>query len=213
VSGKLVAWLALVGAQVAIGYASRAVGGKPDSNFVYHWSTSANVLIQYGLIFGIVLAISREETRELLALRAPRSWSRAAGIAVLVIALVVALETVLDPFLHANREQGFTPKHWEPAHAGAFVASFIVLVFVGPFVEEATFRGLGFSLLVPYGQVLAILATGVLFGLAHGLVEALPVLAALGIGLGYLRARSDSLYPGYILHAAFNALALIVAVT
>jgi membrane protease YdiL (CAAX protease family) len=213
VSGRLVAWLALVGAQIVIGYASRATGGKPDRNFVYHWSTPASGLIQYGLIFGIVLAISREETRELLALRRPRSWSRAVGIAVLVIALVVVLETVLEPFLHANREQGFTPKHWEPAHAAAFVATFIVLVFVGPFVEEATFRGLGFSLLVPYGQVLAIVGTGVLFGLVHGLIDALPVLVALGLGLGYLRAKSDSLYPGYALHAFFNALALILAVT
>ena len=211
-NGKLVAWLALVGALILIAYVGRATGGKPDPNLVYHWSTSAAVLIQYGIIFGIVLAISREETKELLALRAPRSWSRALRIALIVIALVIVLETVLEPFLHANREQGLTPKHWEPAHAGAFAASFILLVFVGPFVEEAAFRGLGFSLLVPYGQVLAILATGCLFGFYHGLVDALPVLVALGIGLAYLRAKSDSLYPGYALHALFNAVALIVAV-
>ena len=52
-----------------------------------------------------------------------------------------------------------------------------------------------------------------LFGLAHGLVEALPILVALGVGLAYLRARTDSLYPGFVVHALFNAIALTLAVT
>jgi membrane protease YdiL (CAAX protease family) len=212
VSGKLLAWLALVGAQIVLNYASRASGGKPDRNAVYHWSTVGGALLFYAVFFGLVLAISREQTRELLALRRPRSWSQAAGVALVVTIGVIVFELLLEPFLHANREQGLTPKHWEPAHAGTFAASFVVLCFVGPFVEEATFRGLGFSLIAPYGEVLAIIATGVLFGLAHGLVEALPVLVALGLGLAYLRARSDSLYPGFVVHAFFNALALTLAV-
>jgi membrane protease YdiL (CAAX protease family) len=212
VSGKLLAWLALVGVQIVVNYASRASGGKPDRNAVYHWSTVGGALVFYGLFFGLVLAISREETKELLALRAPRSWARAAGTAAAVIVGVIVLEVALEPLLHANREQGLTPTRWEPGHAGVFAASFVVLCLVGPFVEEATFRGLGFSLLVPYGEVLAIVATGVLFGLAHGLVEALPVLVALGLGLAYLRAKSDSLYPGFVVHALFNAIALTLAV-
>ena len=212
VSGRLLAWLALVGVQIVLNYASRASGGKPDRNAVYHWSTSGGALLFYGVFFGLVLAISRERTRELLALRRPRSWAAAARLAAGVIVAVIVIEVALEPALHANREQGLTPKHWEPAHAGAFAASFVVLVLVGPFVEEATFRGLGFSLIVPYGQVLAVVGTGVLFGLAHGLIEALPVLVALGIGLAFLRARSDSLYPCFVVHALFNALALTLAV-
>jgi membrane protease YdiL (CAAX protease family) len=211
-SGRLVAWLVLVGAQILLNYASRATSGKPDRNAVYHWSTAGGGLLFYGIFFGIVLLISRERTQELLALRQPRSWSKAAGIAVIVMVCVIALEYGLDPVLHPDREQGLTPTGWQSQHAAAFAASFVVLVVVGPFVEEATFRGLGYSLLVPYGELLAILATGVLFGLAHGLVEALPVLVALGAGLAYLRARTDSLYPGFVLHALFNAIALTLAV-
>jgi CAAX protease family protein len=211
-NGKLLAWTCLVGVQIVVNYASRASGGKPDRNAVYHWGTAAGALLFYGVVFGIVLAISREQTQELLALRRPRSWSRAASGAAGVIVAVIVIEVALEPLLHANREQGLTPTHWEPARAGAFAASFVALVVVGPFVEEATFRGLGFSLLVPYAQALAIVGTGVLFGLAHGLVEALPVLVALGIGLALLRARTDSLYPGFLVHALFNAIALTLAV-
>jgi membrane protease YdiL (CAAX protease family) len=212
VSGRLLAWLTLVGAQILLNYSARATQGKTDRNAVYHWSTSLEGLLFYAIFFAIVLVIARGDTRKLLALRAPRSWGIAIGIAATVAVGVIVLELALDPVLHAGREQGLTPKHWEPAHAAAFAASFVVLALVGPFVEEATFRGLGYSLIEPYGQVLAIVAVGVLFGLAHGLVEALPILVALGAGLAYLRARSDSLYPCFVVHALFNAVALTLAV-
>jgi membrane protease YdiL (CAAX protease family) len=210
---RLAAWLSLVGVQILLGYASRAASGKPDRNVVYEWSTFVQSAVYYGVFLAIVLFIARGDERNLLALRRPRSWTTAAGIAAAVIVGVFVIEILLDPLLHPDREQGLTPTHWEPTHAAAFVASFVALVVIGPFVEEATFRGLGYSLLAPFGSVLAIVGTGVLFGLAHGLVEALPVLVALGIGLAYLRARTDSIYPGVAVHALFNAIALILAVT
>jgi membrane protease YdiL (CAAX protease family) len=52
-----------------------------------------------------------------------------------------------------------------------------------------------------------------MFGLWHGLVEALPVLIVFGFGLAYLRSRTNSIFPGMLLHALFNAAALIIAVT
>ena len=212
-NGRLIAWLSLVGAQIVIGYLGRAFEGKPDRNVVYHWSTFVQSVFYYGIFLGIVLLIARGDVRELLALRQPRSWARALGIAALVTIGVIVLEVAIDPLLHPDREQGLTPTHWEASHAGAFAASFVALVFIGPFVEEAQFRGLGYSLIAPYSTVLAILGTGVFFGLAHGLIEALPVLVALGIGLAFLRSRSESIYPGFLVHALFNAIALTLAVT
>ena len=61
--------------------------------------------------------------------------------------------------------------------------------------------------------MLAIVATGLLFGLTHGLLIGLPVLAFFGIVVGWLRAKTDSVYPGMLLHATFNAVALLVAVS
>ena len=82
-----------------------------------------------------------------------------------------------------------------------------------PVIEEVTFRGVGFSLLRRYGEWTAILLTGLLFGLAHGLVNALPLLVAFGIGLAFLRSRVDSVYPGMLVHGLFNAASLVYAVT
>jgi membrane protease YdiL (CAAX protease family) len=61
--------------------------------------------------------------------------------------------------------------------------------------------------------VLAILVTGALFGLTHGLLIGLPVLAFFGVIVGWLRVRTDSVYPGMLLHGTFNGVALIAAVS
>jgi hypothetical protein len=104
------------------------------------------------------------------------------------------------------------PKNWEPNHAGAFVANFIVIGMLAPIVEELTFRGLGYRLLEPFGRWTAIILVGLAFGLAHGLVDALPILAFFGAGLAYLRSRTGSVYPSILVHATFNSIVLIVAV-
>jgi uncharacterized protein len=80
-------------------------------------------------------------------------------------------------------------------------------------VEELTFRGLGYSLLAPLGEWPAILTVGLLFGLAHGLVLSLPIIAAFGCVLAWIRANTDSVFPGMVLHATFNLIALVAAVT
>jgi membrane protease YdiL (CAAX protease family) len=166
-----------------------------------------------GIILGIVLLIARGRPRhEYLGLRRPSSWKLAAGLCALVLVGVFVLSGILSPILEPGQEQGLVPRHWEPEHAGAFAGNFVVVALLAPVVEEITFRGLGYRLLEPFGKWTAVLLVGLLFGLAHGLVEALPILAAFGAGLAYVRMRTGSVYPGMIVHAAFNSLVLIVAV-
>jgi membrane protease YdiL (CAAX protease family) len=107
-----------------------------------------------------------------------------------------------------GKEQGITNVHWQPSHAGAFAANFVLFALVAPFVEELTFRGVGQSLLRFLGRVPSILLVGIAFGLAHGLVEALIVLVPFGMGLAWLRDRTNSVVPGMIVHGLFNAAAL-----
>ena len=212
--GRLVAWLALVGTVAAIGYATRFSNAPRERDVVFKWSTAISELITFAIILGIDLWIARGlPRREVFALRAPIDWGRAAALGFGVFAVIWIVSIALGPLLHPDREQGLAPDHWEPAHAGAFALNLVALAVVGPIVEELTFRGLGYSLLRPYGLTTAILGIGVLFALWHGLVQALPVLIVFGAGLAYLRSRTDSVYPGMILHMLFNALALLIAVT
>jgi membrane protease YdiL (CAAX protease family) len=207
-------WSAFVLVFATLSYTLRFTSGKPPKDLLYKWSTVVGNLVQFAIIAAIVYGIAGAagERRRVLALRRPTSWRTAFGIGLGVGLGMFVLTILLGPLLNPGREQGVTPDTWEPRHAAAYVANGIVVAVVAPIVEELTFRGLGYSLLARYGRWAAIIGTGVAFGLAHGLVQAFPFLAAFGIGLAYLRSRVDSVYPGMIVHGLFNALALTFAV-
>jgi hypothetical protein len=159
-----------------------------------------------------VLAIAGAN-RELLAYRQPRSWPVALGLSLLLLVGVYLMLAIIDPFLNGGREQGLTPTGWQPEHAGAYAANFVVVAGVAAFVEESLFRGLGYSLLEQYGRWVAIVVVGLAFALDHGLVNAFIELALFGCALAWLRAKTDSVFPGMLVHATFNAIALVAAVT
>jgi membrane protease YdiL (CAAX protease family) len=217
---KLVAWLVFVGVLTVLSLGAQL--GDPDTpdDLAYRYSSSVAALLQYGLMLGILLLIARGlPRREAFALRRPESWSRAVGLAVLALLTIYVSSYVYDRVLSAfgnwdpTKEQGLVPDEWDSSRAGAFVAFFLVVTFVGPAVEELTYRGLGLSLLMPYGAAAAILVTGVLFGAVHGLLVVLFPLTVFGIVVGWLRVRTQSIYPPMLLHATFNGTALIASVT
>ena len=217
--GRLLAWLIVVGVLTLLAYGARLSDTETPDDLAYRYSSSVAALIQYGIMLGILLLIARGlPKRELFALRRPRSWKRGLGLAALALGVIyasaLAYERVLslvgdwDP----TEEQGLVPDGWDSSRAGAFVAFFVVVTLIAPAVEELTYRGLGISLLSPWGVVLAVVVTGVLFGAAHGLLVALPILAVFGIVVGWLRIKTDSIYPPMALHATFNGVALIASV-
>ncbi len=198
---------------IALGYGSRASSGKPDPQVLYQWSTFVGTLIQDGIILVLVLAIAGWNLG-LFALRKPEGgfWRTARTIGIALVA-IYAFEIAYSALVHPGNEQGLTPDHWEPRHALVYVANAAAICLWVPFVEELTFRGLGYTLLEPYGRWVAIVAVGVLFGLAHGLLVSLPVIVAFGCVLAWIRSRLNSVLPGMALHGAFNLIALVAAVT
>jgi len=213
-TGRLTAWLFLVGALTVIAYGSRASGGKPPKNAVYHWNLAISGVVEYAIVLGVVAAIAwGGGGRRLLALRRPVSWPRALGLSFLVLVAIVVVAGALSSVLHAGREQGLTPNGWQSRHAAAFATNFVVIAVLAPIVEELTFRGLGYSLLERYGRWIAVAGVGLAFGVAHGLVEGLPVLVFFGSALAWLRSRTQSVFPGMLLHALFNGATLVLAVS
>jgi uncharacterized protein len=218
--GKLVAFLVLVGVVSALNYAgnfaSRSSQETTDTE-LFHYSTAIGAAAVYAFILFLVLWITAGKPQEafrafrspLLALRAPRSWSRALGLALATLLVAGLLISVIDSFLHGGREQGVVPKHFLHGHTAEYVVNWIVIAGVAPFVEETTYRGLGYGLFSErFGLWAAIFGTGILFATSHGLVEALPELAIFGFALAWLRSRVDSVFPGMFVHCAFNSFAL-----
>lgn len=217
--GRLAAWLVFVLALTLLNYLGRYASDDTPGDVAYQWVSSVAIVVQYGLMLGILLLITIGlPKRELFALRRPDSWKRALGLAVLCLVVIYVFSLAYTGVLSllgdfdAAEEQGLVPDEWDSSRAAPFIAFFLAVTFLAPLVEELTYRGLGFSLFSPYGVVLAIGATGLLFGLAHGLLIGLPVLTFFGIVVAWLRAKTGCVYPGILLHAAFNGIALLVSV-
>jgi membrane protease YdiL (CAAX protease family) len=149
--------------------------------------------------------------RDAFALRRPSSWPAAWRIAGAALVAIYAVSFVLEIVLgHASREQA-VPQFWDPTRLGAFIANAVAIAAFVPIVEEAACRGLGFRLLEPYGQRVAIVGSAMAFALAHGAVTDLPWVLVTGLGLGYLRSRSGSIYPCVALHAIVNGVAILAS--
>jgi membrane protease YdiL (CAAX protease family) len=211
---RLIGWSILVAVLVAAAYGTRAAAGKPDRNLLYHYGTAASGVVEYAVMLAVVLGLaSGPGIRDRLALRRPESWPRALGLAFGGIVAIYIAAYVIGLFLDAGRDQGLTPEHWEPSRAGQYAANFVVIAGIAPIVEELTFRGLGFHVLRRFGDWTAIVLVGIAFGLVHGLVQGLPILVFFGACLAFVRSRTRSVYPGMLIHAAFNSIALVAAVT
>ena len=80
----------------------------------------------------------------------------------------------------------------------------LLVVIVGPLVEELVFRHALMNRLLPHGEVSAILLSGITFGLMHGNFFQLFYTTAIGILLAYVYARTRNLLYPLLLHVIFN---------
>ena len=106
---KVIGWVVLISVLSALGYASRSAGGKPPRDAAYLYSTAISGLLQYAIVLGIVLAITRPDWA-LLALRRPRSYRAVAAGAIVVFVTVYVAAYVVSSYSDPEGEQGLTPE-------------------------------------------------------------------------------------------------------
>ncbi len=134
---------------------------------------------------------------------------------VLGVALQFGVDLAYRPWhvSHLNRPV----HHLFGGATGAGAALIAVMTLLGaPFMEEMFFRGLVFRGLAgalharERGPALwvAVIASALLFALAHGEAAQFAGLAAVGVVLALLVARTKRLAPSFLTHASFNAVAL-----
>jgi membrane protease YdiL (CAAX protease family) len=207
----LALWAALAGLFVLFAFYGASQEDGPDEA-LYDPELAIGGVFVYGLVVGLALAIGQLYPRPRHDLGFRRFGARWVwiGLGVVVLSLIVA--RIAEPYLHGGEQQGFAPERWEPEHAAAFVANSVLVILIGPFAEEVFFRGLGVRALSIFGTVAAVVVSGVVFGLAHGILGALLPLAVFGIGLGWVRARSGSVWPCVIAHTAYNGLGILLLV-
>lgn len=206
---RAVIWLALTGLLVVNSFAASLTDKHVDKTTFFDWTVPENVLAELVLLAGASLFLTRGDARELLALHRPERLGRTALLALCAAGGTFLLTGLMSLFGDLDKEQGIAPTHWIHGHTPEFVASVLAVTVLVPIAEESYFRGAGVGLLSrlysPWG---AIVLSGCLFALIHGLVLGFLPLAFLGTMLALMRVTSGSLLPGILLHGAYNALAV-----
>ena len=207
---RLALWLAFVGLFAALNLYARNEGTRPDDDAIYQYDFAFGSLAGYAVLFSLVLALTIGlPRREVLALRRPRSWPRSLGLALAALIVIYIGAALALGLSGAGDEQNLTPEDWDSSRAGAYALSFLAVVVVAPVTEELLYRGLGLSLLLARtGTPVAVGITAVLFGLGHGLVLSLAAFIWFGIVIALVRLRTDSIYPAFAVHCAFNAIGM-----
>lgn len=94
--------------------------------------------------------------------------------------------------------------------AGLVLAS-VMVVIVGPFVEELVFRGVLLRALSRFGALVAVIGSAGLFALYHREPWLFVPMLALGTALGWLAWSRRSLWAAIALHSLYNAAAVAAA--
>jgi uncharacterized protein len=181
--------------------------GVYDGGLIGLAAISALILGGYALL---AARFSRGDPAETLALGPPQiRLGRVALLAAGAVVVIVGVALALEPFLHADREQGITPDRTPRGDEWAtLLLAIVVLGLLTPLCEELLFRGLVFAALGRF----AVPGSALLFALAHAIPALLPPVFVAGLVLAELRRRTGSIWPGVAVHATVNAGSILLAV-
>ncbi len=98
-----------------------------------------------------------------------------------------------------------------PDSSGSLLYAFVAVALTPALCEELLMRGLVLSSLEIRGSRFAVLMSGLLFGLMHGQLVALPAHVLLGFLLGWLFVGYGSLWASILFHAAYNACSVLLS--
>jgi membrane protease YdiL (CAAX protease family) len=205
----LALWLVVAGLQIASSFALGGSGSDRDGEPFYDYSLTVGSFVLYGILIALTFWIASLYPDRVSALGLRRFPARILLLVAAVILASIVVSALLEPVLHAGREQGLEPERWRPDRAAPFVVNAIVVTTLVPFAEELFFRGLGVRVLLFLGPVVAVVGTALVFSLAHGILAAVPALGFFALLLGWLRLRTDSVWPCVIAHGAYNAIGVV----
>lgn len=178
--------------------------------------------LYYVVQVGVLLWLVRRrggEPAAALGLRAPKvSVRHAATSAMLVLTGLALTRLVASLYAYVTRSMGLMPSATTDlpslfgANATGLLLAILMVVVVGPLVEEAVFRGaLLEGLMARLGPWPAIVIQALLFAAFHRSLWLLFPTFVLGVVLGWLAHTRENLWPPIALHAIYNALTVAAA--
>lgn len=91
-----------------------------------------------------------------------------------------------------------------PTNTMGVILTYIAVAVTPALVEEFAIRGVVLGVLRRFGDGFAVIVSAVIFGLMHGNFAQIPFAFVIGIYLGFLTIKTQSVWPGVILHFLNN---------
>lgn len=214
----------IITSAIAAGIAEAATGWSPSSPQPTPVAVTAADLVGLWLaLVGAAVVYSRvrgtgHPGRD-FGLRVGAWWDIPLGAAVGLGSQYGLVPLLYLPFEHLDRHlahQLGQPTQKETGAAHGTLAALVLLLFLAvgaPLVEELFFRGLLLRSLSAWTNPgVAVVASGLLFGLAHFEAVQFAGLAVFGMVLGVLAWRTGRLGPSVAAHLSFNAVAVLTVV-
>lgn len=128
------------------------------------------------------------------------------GVGVIASYATGILQVVLETF-----GIGITmPEYETPETLPALIIYSISLTVAPAFVEEIIFRGIVMQSLRRFGDVFALVASALIFGIFHLNLIQMPYAFILGLCIGYFVMRTGSLWVAVLIHFVNNSTALVI---
>lgn len=160
------------------------------------------------LIFAIIFKVSKTTLTEMAYINKmpPRFFIT---MLIMGVSTAYAIATVLGLI----ELWGIVPESWLQAQDGAYdyvnesssLMQFLGVGLIAPLVEEILFRGLILGTLKRQMHPwLAIVISAVIFGVAHGTPIGIMYATVLGLLMGWIFVKFNSVLPSFLFHMAYN---------
>lgn len=97
-----------------------------------------------------------------------------------------------------------------PSGFFGFMLTFISTAIVPPLVEEFACRGIILGVLRKFGDGFAVFVSALLFGIMHGNFRQIPFAFLVGLVLGLVTVKTNSIWPAVVIHAINNGISVIL---
>lgn len=104
------------------------------------------------------------------------------------------------------------PEMLEPDSLFSCVLSVLATAVIPPICEEFAMRCCGVGLLRKYGKGFAVVAVAMIFGLVHGNIVQFIFASLIGVILGFVTVKTDSILPAIFIHACNNGMSVFIDV-
>lgn len=186
---------------------------EDNSTFQYAFSMIAISFFSVALPFGIMAYFNRKRYRFPVVPAKPLPFSKgflwvSFGMMFCIIAqfsvnyIITFLQLLFDVKFSGGSSMN-------PDSVFSCVLSVMAVAVIPAICEEFAMRCCCMQLLKKYGKGFSVLAVSVVFGLLHGNAVQFIFAFAVGVVLGYVTVKTDSVIPAILIHAFNNGLSVI----